>query len=259
MLFINTRPVERAQSLTQALTQHGMHVCALPLLELVPNMWDATLANLYAQFTEAQVVVVVSPSAVKFGMAHLMHTDLSVADLKQIRWIAVGQKTAEALAEFGLDSLVPEVETSEGMLHLPLLQNLALHSTIAFWRGKGGRQFMMDTLVQHGHHILNFVLYERRCPAQTLQRQTELIHCLAQYPNYVALISSEASWLNWLYLLDAQNAVLEKGQFWVLGERLEKLLQQYQQETHIQFKITVLKDLKTATIVQLLQDEQGKA
>lgn len=259
MLFINTRPVERAKSLTQVLEQQAVEVYSLPLLELIPRLWDTDLAHLYDQLPQVQVVVVVSPSAVQFGMDQLVRSGLALSDLKHLQWIAVGQKTAQALAEFGLDSVVPEVESSEGMLQLPVLQNLADDASIAFWRGEGGRQFMMDTLMQHGRFILNFVLYERRCPHQTLQQQAELVQCLSEHNDYVALISSEASWLNWLALLDTNIQLLQKGHFLVLGERLAHILKQSQQQMYVQFKVSVLKDLKTATIVQLLCSGQGNA
>lgn len=257
MLFINTRPVDRAQSLTQALEQQAIDVYVLPLLELVPSAWDNHLADLYRQLTQVQVVVVVSPSAVEFGMAHLARSGLTVSDLQHIQWIAVGKKTAEALAEFGLDSVVPEVETSEGMLQLPTLQQLARDASIGFWRGEGGRQFMMDTLMQRGRFILNFVLYERHCPQATLQQQAALLQCLSEHDDYVVLISSEASWLNWLSLLQSNLDLVQHGHYLVLGERLSRILKQYQQHMRLSFKITVLNDLKTATIVQVLQGEQG--
>ena len=117
----------------------------MPLLELLPRAWSHDLERLYQQLVYTQVIVVVIPSAVQFGMAHLLQSGLTVSDLQHIQWIAVGQKTAQALAEYGLDSVVPEVERSEGMLQLPVLQNLASDASIAFWRGEGGRQFMMDT------------------------------------------------------------------------------------------------------------------
>ena len=101
MLFINTRPVDRAASLTMALEQRAVEVYALPLLELLPRAWDHDLARLYQQLAHTQVIVVVSPSAVQFGMAHLLQSGLTVSDLQHIQWIAVGQKTAQALAEYG--------------------------------------------------------------------------------------------------------------------------------------------------------------
>ncbi len=45
-----------------------------------------------------------------------------------------------------LDSVVPEVETSEGMLQLACVCRIwPVMQRIAFWRGEGGRQFMMQT------------------------------------------------------------------------------------------------------------------
>jgi uroporphyrinogen-III synthase len=102
-------------------------------------------------------------------------------------------------------------------------------------------------------------LYERRCPNETMQQQAELIQCLSEHNHYFALISREASWLNWLALLDSNIQLLQQGHFLVLGERLAQILKQYQQQMHVPFKMSVLKDLKTATIVQLLQSEQGNA
>ena len=101
MLFINTRPIDRAASLTMALEQQAVEVYALPLLELLPRAWSHDLERLYQQLVYTQVIVVVSPSAVQFGMAHLLQSGLTVSDLRHIQWIAVGQKTAQALAEYG--------------------------------------------------------------------------------------------------------------------------------------------------------------
>lgn len=94
MLFINTRPVDRAASLTQALEQQAVEVYSLPLLELLPRSWSHDLERLYQQLVYTQVIVVVSPSAVQFGMAHLLQSGLTMSDLQHIQWIAVGQKNS---------------------------------------------------------------------------------------------------------------------------------------------------------------------
>ncbi|MDW7640755.1 uroporphyrinogen-III synthase, partial [Klebsiella pneumoniae] len=75
---------------------------------------------------------------------------LNLDDLKHIQWIAVGQATANRLHDYGIEAHVPEVETSEGMLNLPLLHHMQKSGSVAFWRGEGGRQFMMETLQQQG-------------------------------------------------------------------------------------------------------------
>ena len=45
MLFINTRPQDRAEALTQALQQQHIEVIDLPLLQLSAQPWSEQLAN----------------------------------------------------------------------------------------------------------------------------------------------------------------------------------------------------------------------
>ncbi|MFX4774272.1 uroporphyrinogen-III synthase, partial [Acinetobacter baumannii] len=80
-----------------------------------------TLDQLYQQLSGAQAIVVVSPTAVDVGMQYLKQSGLKLDDLKHIQWIAVGQATAHRLYEYGVEAHVPDVETSEGMLNLPIL------------------------------------------------------------------------------------------------------------------------------------------
>ena len=96
MLFINTRPEDRASTLTQALQEVGYQVEALPLLELVAEPFLESLQQLYQQLEQVQVIVVVSPTAVEVGMRYLQQAGISLDQLKHVQWIAVGQATAQA-------------------------------------------------------------------------------------------------------------------------------------------------------------------
>ena len=71
MLFINTRPKDRAASLTNALGAAQVPVIELPLLELIAVPYAESLARLYHQLPQADVIVVVSPTAVHVGMQYL--------------------------------------------------------------------------------------------------------------------------------------------------------------------------------------------
>ena len=102
MLFINTRPSDRASSLTQALTETGYQVESLPLLELVAESFSEALQQLYQQLEQVQVIVVVSPTAVEIGMRYLQHAGITLERLAHIQWIAVGKTTAQALAKFNI-------------------------------------------------------------------------------------------------------------------------------------------------------------
>jgi len=74
MLFINTRPQDRASTLTEALVDAGYQVATLPLLELKAEPFSFELQQLYQQLEQTQVIVVVSPTAVEVGMQYLQPT-----------------------------------------------------------------------------------------------------------------------------------------------------------------------------------------
>lgn len=254
MLFINTRPQDRASALSQALVQSSVPVSVLelPLLVLQPVEWSILLEQQFQQMPTVDVIVVVSPTAVELGMRALERVGIKLESLKStLKWIAVGTATAACLQKYGVESEVPLVETSEGMLSLPSLATLPSASRVAFWRGLGGREFMMNHLQQLGMHVLNCVLYERCCPPKTIsdfKKQKNLINTQRKYS---ILISSEASWLNWLALLDPQHD-FSVGYYLVLGERLESVLNNYRKQHQLDFKIIQISDLKPVTIENVL-------
>ena len=257
MLFINTRPQDRAENLSHALRMAQIEVLDLPLLELVAQPWSDSLSELYQRLPSTQVIVVVSPTAVEIGMDYLTKASLSLEAIQHIQWIAVGETTAQALAQSGITAEVPLVETSEGMLQLPMLKSMKAGTCIAFWRGEGGRPFMMDQLKQQGMHILNFILYERHCPLLTQQNLPDALSLLEQEQQYAMVVSSEASWLNWIKLMQGQDTIIAKGHYFVLGERLYQVVSDYKKNQFACFNITRLSDLKTDSILQQIVVVQG--
>ena len=252
--LINTRPTERATVLTDALQGLGYAVYELPLLSLEPMALDAELKAQFAQFIQATIVVVVSPIAVELGMQYASQCDISLTELQTKQWIAVGRSTQLALSKHQIDSICPTVETSEGMLQLPILNDLisaqsstsrdTKNVTIAFWRGMGGRTLMMDTLMAQGCHVLNMLLYHRAMPNYSIDD----LKPLAQQLPATILISSEQSWKNWQQLMSqllAQQLLhqdqLSQNQYVVLGERVSQVLRD------------ALPDLKRIMTVQHLQ------
>ena len=259
MLFINTRPQDRAVRLTQQLQAAQIPVVELPLLELVAQPYSAELNSLYQQLNRAQVIVVVSPTAVQIGMQYLGQAGIELASLAHIQWIAVGKTTEQALLQYGIQSYVPEVETSEGMLQLPILDRLESNVIVAFWRGEGGRLFMMDHLRQQGVDVLNFVLYQRQCPVQSQQIMAALLSQLQQDSHYVVLISSEASWLNWVQLVQQNISLISKGIYLVLGPRLAAILGEYRQHHAAAFEYIQLDSLSSDVIVREMKRVLGNS
>lgn len=257
MLFLNTRPADRATPLSQFLQAAQIDVLDLPLLELVPVPWSEQLALQYAELPSVQVIVVVSPSAVQYGMEGLQRSGMALAALQHVQWIAVGEATAQALQAYGLQSHVPEVETSEGMLDLPVLHQLPRMAKIAFWRGEGGRQFMMDTLRSAGMELLNFVLYRRQCPEQASKILAKNLARLQAQQRYCMLVTSEAGWLNWRKLTAEHADLLNHAHFLVLGGRLFHVLEQDRQIHQSAFSISQLNDLRKESILKQIAAVQG--
>ena len=258
MLFINTRPVDRAQALTQCLSTAGFEVVNLPLLALTARPYSSELELLYSQLIDTQVIVVVSPTAVEIGMQYLEKAGLSLEQIRHIHWVAVGRKTAQVLNQYGIDSDIPEVETSEGMLSLPIFNTFTGLKKIAFWRGEGGRQFMMQQCQARQIQVLNFVLYERHCPEQTPQLFSDFLDQVDQPKPYWNCISSEASWRNWLALTQTHTSIVNDCHYLVLGERLYQLLQHDKNVTQKCFNITQVQDLEPNTILQSIMQLQRK-
>lgn len=257
MLFINTRPQDRASTLTEALVDAGYRVATLPLLELKAEPFSFELQQLYQQLEQTQVIVVVSPTAVEVGMRYLQQANIDLVQLTHIRWIAVGQATAQALAKFKIESLVPKVESSEGMLDLPILKQQDQLKQIAFWRGLGGRQFMMQQLQQQGVSVLNFVLYRRQCPELSVLKIPTILKNIESHQQVAVLISSEASWNNWQQLT-SQNQVEAEWIYLTLGERLTQLLTHSQALLNQASNIIQLEKLSASEIIHRMRCWQGK-
>lgn len=250
---VNTRPLERAQSLSHALLAQGYMVTELPLLELVAEILSNRQLQQLAQIIQSVVVIVVSPTAATLGLSQLKQLGIDAQQLS-CQWIAVGAGTASILQQAGLQPLSPMLESSEGILSLPLLQQLPAQSTIMFWRGHGGRQLVLQTLAQAEHQTISINLYRRQLPASAASQYQMLLHHRPQ----VLLISSGVSWQNWLTLGEQFGQWLYPAYILVLGERIWQRIQaDIQQLQHVgqpvHTQVILLKDLSVTGIVAQLE------
>lgn len=253
MLFINTRPADRSSALTQNLTEQGYDVINLPLLELKPRPFGTSLDHMYKQLGDVQMIVVVSPTAVEIGFQYLQQSGLTLDSIKHIEWIAVGKTTALHLEKYGVQSHIPEVETSEGMLSLPIFQQIPHLKKIAFWRGEGGRQFMMQQCLKNNVDVLNFVLYERGCPKDTQHNIRQIAEKIGSYKSSVwTCISSEASWKNWVDLLQSYPHIIRDCHYLVLGDRLYNLLNDDKNNLKLDFEVKKINSLDPSVVMQSL-------
>jgi uroporphyrinogen-III synthase len=156
-----TRPAEQAEGLCELIAAaHGRPI-RFPTLEILgPADKHAARAMLGAA-RRAHLLVFVSSNAVQYAFPLLpdeLPMDLEIA--------AIGQSTARALEAMGLPAtLVPQRMDSEGLLALPLLEDMHGRRVIIL-RGNGGRELIAQTLRERGADVQQVEVYRRQLPAR---------------------------------------------------------------------------------------------
>ena len=151
------RPAAQANQLVQMLRQLGHAPLCCPLLETRPG---CDLPHLGDMLQEADLVIAVSMHAVHFAHYFLLQTGQT---WPHIDYFAVGQASADAFAEAGIQALCPADPRSEGLLALPALQGVSGRRVLIL-RGNDGRDLIARTLASRGALVHYCATYERHYP-----------------------------------------------------------------------------------------------
>jgi uroporphyrinogen-III synthase len=148
-----TRPAHQADALCRALQDRGARVARLPLQAVEPTRHAAQAARILQQWRDAPVWIFTSVNAVRFAR----QLDAGV-------WpdtvVAVGPATAAALQQLGIEPVVPDVHASEGVLALPVLQQVAA-ARVLIVTGEGGRDLLQRSLRARGAEVERAEVYRR--------------------------------------------------------------------------------------------------
>ncbi len=153
----------------QLLENAGFPVVEAPLMVIEPVSEPIALQavrDLMLNFDQFQKVIFVSQNAVQvaFGWLEDYWPQLPVG----VQYFAVGTKTAEAVAAYGVEAAFPDhTMDSDALLALPALQSV-WGEKILICRGRGGLPRMGEVLHQRGAIVRYCELYERRLPATAL-------------------------------------------------------------------------------------------
>lgn len=157
-----TRPLPQAHALAQTLYDLGAGPVIFPGMEIEP-VQDARLASALREIERAEVVVFVSPSAARIGMALVR----SAGGLPRRALVAaVGPGTARALSDEGVTRVLMPNEgyDSAALARHPALQAVAGKCIVVF-RGEGGREHLLDTLRERGARVVLAQCYRRVRPS----------------------------------------------------------------------------------------------
>lgn len=181
LTIVVTRPREQAASLAQRIEHLGGKPFAFPLLEITQASDARALHELAQHLTSYDLLIFISPNAVKYAMPVLQ------AIPGAVRVAAVGQSSAQSLRKLGIRHVIAPADRfdSEALLALPELQNIS-GSRIAILRGDGGRELLGDTLKARGAQIEYVTCYQRSKPA------LDTDGLLKARPDILTVTSSEA-------------------------------------------------------------------
>ena len=157
MVPLVVRPAAQAALLVQLLRQQGHAPLCCPLLETRPG---SELPRLPEWLPQTDIVIAVSAHAVKFAHHFLLQTGLT---WPHIDYFAVGQASADAFSEVGIEASCPDDPRSEGLLALPALQQVS-GKRVLILRGNDGRDLIARTLASRGALVHYCATYERHYP-----------------------------------------------------------------------------------------------
>ncbi|MCP3672040.1 MAG: uroporphyrinogen-III synthase [Gammaproteobacteria bacterium] len=154
-----TRPRGQAEALCDLISDRGGSTISFPTITIDGPEDPVRARALLRQMPECDLVIFVSPNAVRYGFALLGEYGLPPG----LPVAAVGKGSARVLAEMGItvDILPQQQFDSEALLELPQLTRVA-GKRIFILRGNGGRSLLGDTLRERGAEVEYVEVYTRQ-------------------------------------------------------------------------------------------------
>lgn len=165
LLLTRTEPGASYQA--QLLRARGFQARVSPVLDILPLTPPLFSRRRKGGWVPADVSAAVAapPKLVIVLSGHAARAGLrsGVLDgLGNALFVAVGSQTAQLLREAGRVVEVPLLESSEGVLQMPLIQTLLPADNVWVLAGTGGRTTLSERLLdEHGVSVLKVALYER--------------------------------------------------------------------------------------------------
>ena len=167
-MVVLTRPQADSERLSQALQSEGYRTRVMPIMtiEAIPDEERALTPSL----SDDALCIFISANAVRFGLSQLSPALARYADLKVI---AVGNKTRDALALEGIKAQVPRWPDSEGLLAMPALSAPDARDVVIV-KGEGGRELLAHELTRRGARVTEWACYRRCWPDVDVSGLTEI-------------------------------------------------------------------------------------
>lgn len=172
--IILIRPKGQNESLESRFREKGFSPLVYPVLDIVEVPIDDVSRQRVMNLDVYDHVIFVSRNAVGFGLPYV---DQYWPQLPmRLKWYAIGQASAAALEAEGIDAITPAEATSEGLLQMKPLQDLA-NARVLIFRGVGGRETLAEGLASRGAKVDYVEVYKRE-PALISQEGVQTVNSM---------------------------------------------------------------------------------
>jgi uroporphyrinogen-III synthase len=205
-----TRPKCQGERLAELIRSEGGDVVEFPVIEIAECLDKQVILSALQTIPLPAIWIFVSPNAVLHAISYIHQVWPTLPN--DIEFVAIGEGTVKALHEHGF-SIVHcpnEQFNSEGVLALPLLQNIAGKQIIII-KGEGGRELLASSLRGRGAKVTEVCVYKRILPVLDVDNilPSEIIRNIN-----VVIITSAESLKNLLHLIG------QKHRMWLLSKYL---------------------------------------
>ena len=163
--IVVTRPAGQSDGLVRLIQDAGGEPILFPALEIEP-LDAASLEPALARLACVDLLIFISPNAVRMSMPHIVRRGLLAARTKIA---AVGPATAAELRKYGMRDIISSQKGYDSEALLEELSALALDGGhVVIVRGQGGRELLGEALRSRGAVVEYLECYRRSKPCNDM-------------------------------------------------------------------------------------------
>ena len=253
--FLITRAADQARPFAERLEALGAQALCVPTIEIVaPESWQPLDQALY-DLEDYQVLILTSVNGVRAFFERLQVTNQYYGLLNRILVVAVGPKTAEAIAGHGIRvDLIPRDHRAEGVV-AELLERGVAGKSILYPRAEIARPLLVESLRAAGARVRDPVAYRTVVPPGQAARVRELL----QEGRLDAIcFTSSSTFENLLSMLgDDLHSLLDMTRLFSIGPQTSETIRRHGFEVALQPEQWTLDALAAAMVDYYAQSEAG--
>ena len=244
--FLVTRSQHQAAALVALLAEQGGEAICVPTIDIVaPESWhplDQEIRNL----EDVDILILTSVNGVSAFFERFLENEQYFGLLKAITVVAVGPKTAQALAPYALSAdIVPQDHSAEGIVAELLALGVA-GKKILYPRAELARPYLVDHLRAGGADVSAPIAYRTVAPREN----TEKIRRLLKNQELDAIcFSSSSTFDNLLAMLgDELKLLLGKTELFSIGPQTSRTIREHGFEVDLEPSAWTLDALVAAMV-----------